>query len=871
MRRAAPVTILIILAMLMNITVFAQKNRVAGGGITIKDRAGDLPVKFQNAEAFSDGRGAWLKWTMETETRNFGFYIYRVDDKQRQLVNTSLVPGSSARLGDQAFSGTAYSYFDTDGGLDTTYVIESLDMKGKIYSSSQIGVTAISDLASLTGYSSEFMINERAKAPGVISTDRAGDGSAPQPKLTARQTKQNFAKQQLISAQEGARIAVKKDGMYKVDRAQLPASVFDGTNPANWQLYLKGVQQAINVVGAGDYIEFYGKGRDETESDTNVYFLIVGSGPGLRMGSRFVPQIPALPSENFQYSANRKWRTSYVNTILNGDETNFFGPGIGTGGATTVSFNLFGLDVSNRRNNVRVEIQGFSYSPHSVNIKLNGLNLPPVTGSDQNIYSRSYTVSPGFLREGANTLELTGTVDGEANLLRAVTVDYRRKYIAEQNQLLYLNENFREVDVHGFSSPNIRVFDMTDDSSPLALTGLSTQQNGATYSIHVPQYRARIMLGVEDSGRLQPVSITYNAPSDLSNPSNIGQLIILSHKDWMTEAEAWADYRRTHDGVSVKVVNIEDVFDEFNFGSKSNAAITAFLEFAKTNWATPPQYVLLLGDASYDPRNFEGNGDFDFVSTKIVNTQYSEVPSDDSLVDFNHDGLAEIAIGRVIGRTPAAIATALARVQGFEQPSMQTLSRGALFAYDDPLGYDFDAMSHRIAEQLPQGTPLIFVGRSDTDAANVLWNHLNGGKYSANYSGHGTVGNWAVASFFGNGSVPLLRNNDSLTIFTMLTCLNGYFINPTSPVSLAENLTAAQWTDAGSVTHQTGAIAAWASTGLTTPDVQETMAIRFYNRLGSGSIPRMGDLVRDAKSVLAAGEDVRSSWVLLGDPMLKVR
>lgn len=876
MRRAAPVTILIILAMLMNITVFGQKNRAVGGGITIKDTAGDQPVKFQTAEAFSDGRGAWLKWTMETETRNFGFYIYRLDGKDRQLVNTSLVPGSSARLGNQAFSGTAYSYFDPSGGLDTTYVIESLALSGSIYSSSQIDVTAISDMAALTGYSSEFMTNERAKATDVISTDRPGDGSALRPKLTARQAKQNLAMQQMVSAQEGAKLAVKKDGMYMVTRADLEnLGGFDvNSNPANWQLYLNGVQQAINVGGVGDYIEFYGKGRDEIESDTNIYYLIVGAGPGLRMGSRFVPPIPALPSENFQYSANRRWRTSYINTILNGDDTNFFGPGIGTAGPTTVFFNLFGIDVSNRRNNFRVEIQGFSITPHSVNIKLNGLNLPAVTGSNQAVFSRSYTVSPGFLREGVNTLELTGTVEGEANLMRAVTVDYRRKYIAEQNQLGYLNENFREVDIHGFSSANIRVFDMTDDSSPVLLNGLSTQQNGATFSIHVPQYRSRIMLGVEDSGRLQPASITHNAPSDLSSASNSGQLIILSYKDWMTQAEAWADYRRAHDGVTVKVVNIEDVFDEFNFGSKSSAAITAFLNLARTQWTTPPQYILLLGDASYDPRNFEGNGDFDFVSSKIVSTLYSEVPSDDSLVDFNHDGLAEISIGRVPGRTPAAIATALARVQNYEQPSFQTLSRGALFAYDDPIGFDFQAMSERIAAQLPQGTPIVYVGRSDPNAAAVLLNYLNSGKYTANYAGHGTVGNWAVATFFGNTSVPLLRNNDNLTIFTMLTCLNGYFINPTSPVSLAENLMSAQWTDTGSVTHQTGGIAVWASTGLTTPDVQEEMATRFYFKIGSNTPPvltRMGDLVRDAKGILVAGEDVRSSWVLIGDPMLQVR
>jgi hypothetical protein len=49
------------------------------------------------------------------------------------------------------------------------------------------------------------------------------------------------------------------------------------------------------------------------------------------------------------------------------------------------------------------------------------------------------------------------------------------------------------------------------------------------------------------------------------------------------------------------------------------------------------------------------------------------------------------------------------------------------------------------------------------------------------------------------------------------------------------------------------------------------MGKRFYNQIGLGNITRMGDLIIDAKTVVPGGSDVRESWVLLGDPMLKVR
>jgi len=874
MRRTASVTVLILFAMLFNITAFAQKGRRVigpGTGITVKEATGGEPVRFQTTDAFSDGRGAWLKWTMETEKQNFGFNVYRVVGGQKQLATTSMIPGSAGRIGKVAVSGTEYSFFDLNGALDTVYLIESEDMAGRAYTSNQFNVTRVNDLTPIAGYSSEHLAFEKSRATGMVEIDRPIGSMDVQSKLSANQMRRAMDTQRALAAQSGVKIAIRKNGMYRVTRAQLEAAGFDvNASSALWQLFVRGGQIAMNVGGAGDYIEFYGKGIDEIESDTQIYYLIVGSGPGFRWGSRNVFPSKSLPSANFQYQAVRAPKTTYINTILNGENTNFFGPGVGSLTPTTINFNLFGLDVSNRRNPITIEFQGHSLTPHSVGITLNGLTLPAVTGSFDTKFSRSYVVSPAFLREGVNTLEVISQSPGDSNLFNSITIDYRRKYIAEQNQLFYLNENFRDVDITGFASANIRVFDMTDDGFPTQLNGPNVIDNGGSFSVHIPQYRSRMMMGVEDSGLLQPLSVTPNWASTLSAPTNDADLIIVAYKDWLVQAEAWADYRRSQ-GIDVKVVQVEDIYDEFNFGSQSYTALKGFFNYAKNNWNTAPGYILLLGDASYDPRNFEGNGYLDYVPSRLVNTLYTELPSDDSLVDFNSDGLAEISIGRIVGRSPADFTRALSRVQAFETPAMQDLNRGALCASDLPIGFDFEAMCQRITQQLPVGMPITLVNRGQPDANNTIITGLNTGPYLVNYSGHGTVGVWAVPAFFGNTRVPELRNNDDMSIYTMLTCLNGYFINPTSPISLGENLMKSEFTDTG--THHTGAIAVWASTGLTTPDVQEIMATRFYHQIGlaNPNFTRLGDFTRDAKSVLIGGQDVLNSWVLMGDPMLQVR
>jgi len=59
--------------------------------------------------------------------------------------------------------------------------------------------------------------------------------------------------------------------------------------------------------------------------------------------------------------------------------------------------------------------------------------------------------------------------------------------------------------------------------------------------------------------------------------------------------------------MKVALIDIEDLYDEFSFGNKSPKAIKDFLVSAKSNWRRAARFVLLVGDASLDPRNYLGS------------------------------------------------------------------------------------------------------------------------------------------------------------------------------------------------------------------------------------------------------------------------
>lgn len=856
MKKGFVLLVLLNLVLLLNSFVSAQKI-----GMKINAGFGRSPVKFARTEAVSDGQGVLIEWETEFESRNLGFYIYRVTDSGKELVNSSLIPGTSLMArGNQTF-GREYSFFDFKGDSSSAYYIESVGLNGQNSFSNQvspksIGDSAIRDFQKFSNIKRDFL-----SANPNIQKSEVNLPKDLQSEVDANAAQADINKQRWVAAQPGVKIGVKKEGIYRVARAELQAAGFDLNAPsALWQLYVNGVEQSIIVGNNGDYIEFYGKGIDTLDSDTQIYFLVVGTQNGKRMNAAFRRGIgsPVL-SESFSQAYIFKERTIYASGIFNGETENFWGRVINNTNVI-VPLNLSAVDFSAPSVSIDITIQGYSQSAHQIRITFNGVELGIITGSNTNSMTQRFDIQTSLLQEGTNNLQfaaLNGSQD--VSFFDTVKINFERRLVAEQNRLSFYTKNYRASYVGGFSSPNIRVFDITYPDSPSTISNLAVSQTGNTYQVYLPSNRGRVMYAVEDSGILKAVSIVPNAPSSLSTAAHSADLVIVSYKDWMTEANNWADYRRGQ-GLTVEVVNIEDLYDEFSFGVFSSESVKSFLQFAKNNWENPPNYALLLGDTTNDTRNYTGIGTSNFLPTKMVETIYMETGSDEALADFNNDGLAEIAIGRIPAQTPQDVIVALDKVKNFEPTVSQGFDRGALFASDLPIGYDFEGVNVRLANLLPATMPKVMINRSLSNAKAQLLSEMNRGRYIVNYSGHGSTIVWADSSFFNRVDAAQLTNVNNLSIFTMLTCLNGYFILPSD--SMSESLLR---------NRNGGAVATWASTGLTTPDIQEIMAARFYSQFAAGNITRIGDLIKDAKTAINGGRDVRLSWALLGDPTLKVR
>ena len=84
--------------------------------------------------------------------------------------------------------------------------------------------------------------------------------------------------------------------------------------------------------------------------------------------------------------------------------------------------------------------------------------------------------------------------------------------------------------------------------------------------------------------------------------------------------------------------------------------------------------MLLGADSSYDPKNYLGFGDWDIAPSKLIDTALMETASDDWFVDFNNDGLPELAVGRLPARSLGEATAMVAKIIDYEHsPSSEEI------------------------------------------------------------------------------------------------------------------------------------------------------------------------------------------------------
>src|SRR6266851_2210724 len=143
--------------------------------------------------------------------------------------------------------------------------------------------------------------------------------------------------------------------------------------------------------------------------------------------------------------------------------------------------------------------------------------------------------------------------------------------------------------------------------------------------------------------------------------------LLLAPQAFLPAAQPLLDLRQRQ-GLAVKAVALEEVYQDFGHGEAAPQAIRDFIAYAYHFWQSPsPRYVLLLGDASYDYKDFLHSGTVNRVPPLLVKTSFLWTASDPAYAAVNGDDLLpDLALGRLPAASVEEAQTLVEKVLAFE-------------------------------------------------------------------------------------------------------------------------------------------------------------------------------------------------------------
>ena len=464
----------------------------------------------------------------------------------------------------------------------------------------------------------------------------------------------------------------------------------------------------------------------------------------------------------------------------------------------------------------------------------------------------------------------------------------------------------------GAASGTLELWDITD---PTHAARVAFTDNNAEKTFRLRTDSLRQFAAFRPGSLETPFPAGRVANQDLHATTLPTDLVIVSPAEFKNSAARIAQ-RREAEGLVVKLVTPQEVFNEFSSGMRDATAIKRYMKLlydrAGTDLALMPRYLLLFGDGSYNNLSRSNSNQNWIPSYQTANSWHASLSYcsddyfgllDDSEGEYQGD-LVDIGVGRMTISSSQQASDVADKLLRYDRLSLLG-SSGAqcsvggdggandwrtwlVFASDDQEGDGFEGAIHMSqSEQLATGAeaeqPCFNVSKIYLDAyqqsstpggeryyeaQNALRDQVQRGALVVNYVGHGGEVGWAHERFLDNSTILGWTNSERMPLFMTATCEFSRWDDP-GRTSAGEFVL---------LNPNGGGIGLMSTTRIAYSTQNFQLAQYFYDHVFEkqdelGRTGNLGDIYRRTKRDITSAQPTQvnhRNFSLLGDPSLRL-
>ena len=597
------------------------------------------------------------------------------------------------------------------------------------------------------------------------------------------------------------------------------------------------VENSIKIIGeedgsfdSDDYILFYASGPKgySSENNTNLnlfedktsYFLNVGSENGLRINNFIEPQGESVFSidfyTNYQFHENDEYNLAKIGRRWFGDRFDFEN-------IKSFSFDIENL-ITDQPVDLKISAAATSEIVTTMSVELNGSQLntmvfgpigDPILATGNN-FSSSVDLN-------SSTANITLTYNNNGNPTSSAYLDYISLEATSAlnfngGQLTFYNKDLDiESQIISYQISNTSnlssIWDISDISD-ISEISPNLDDNFSFKSIYSSSNK---FIAFDDLNFYIPIiegntqvlnqNLKENIFINSQNEIEPVDYIIIARSEMILQAERLADINREVNGLNVKVVELNKIYNEFSSGNQDISAIRNFIRYVYDNISNNNslKYLCLFGDASYDYKDRIPNNTNIIPSWNSLNSfsLSSSYVSDDffGMMDvgeglMTNSNKLDIAVGRILADSNERARDLVDKIETYYSENSLSDWRNKIIVIsddvDEPWENIIQSTSNDIADLISDNKPFFNAKKILSDAFDqetssggerypeVKSQIINGMKQGAlviNYFGHGGEDGLARERIFDKIDAVDIRN-DKFNCFVSVTCEFTKFDNP---------------------------------------------------------------------------------------------